>query len=267
VRAPHDARVDGRHDEGPGPAAHVRVPANAALVGAVGRVRAAPPAALRIERVRIGDQPPHAPVVGRLLHQVHHARRGAAAHRALEGHDVPDLVARCPARRARVRLDHERAQVRGDGVEAAAVHDARAGLARPRVVPVDHVADERDLPGEVAVVGRRLHARGDELAAVDGVGADGGGHDARLAYERVERGAVAAVGRQDGEVARGRVDALEAAADLFELGAVAPGDPPAHALADPLAPGEVLGDQPARVAGGSPDDDVERSRFAHGAGA
>ena len=59
-------------------------------------------------------------------------------------------------------MQQQHAEVGGDGVEPAAVHDARARARRHVVVAVDAFPDEQHLTGQVRVVGARAGARLDQ---------------------------------------------------------------------------------------------------------
>ena len=67
----------------------------------------------------------------------------------------------------------QHAEVVGDRVKAARVHEPRAGALRLLVVAQPHLVDELGLAGQVDVVGAGGRAGGDERLAVVDVRADG----------------------------------------------------------------------------------------------
>jgi hypothetical protein len=88
------------------------------------------------------------------------------------------------------------AQVVGDRVEPAGVHDPRPTRARGRVVAQVHPVDELRLAGEVDVVGALPSAGRDQRLAVVQVGADGGDDDLGGRRDRAQRIGLADVGVQ-----------------------------------------------------------------------
>jgi hypothetical protein len=110
----------------------------------------------------------------------------------------------------------QRAEVVRDRVEAAGVHDPRAGLAGPRVVLHVHAVDELGLAGQVDVVGAMLGTGRDQRLPVLDVRANGGDHDARLRGQLFDRGAVGDVGVKQRQVT------AQALTHGLELALVAP---------------------------------------------
>src|SRR5688572_966420 len=92
--------------------------------------------------------------------------------------DSPNnAVTACAGARDQLVLQVQRAEVARDRVEAAAVHDARAGALGIAMIAIDRAADERRLAGEIAVVRAGARARVDERLAVERVRTDGRAHD------------------------------------------------------------------------------------------
>ena len=89
-----------------------------------------------------------------------------------------------------------------DRVEAAGVHDPRAGRDGTVVVLEVHPVDELRLAGEVDVVGARGRAGGDERLAVLQVGTDRGDHDPGGLGHRPQRVVVGAVRLRAGAARR-----------------------------------------------------------------
>ena len=256
VAAAHDARVDPGHHERGEPAEllvaldglQLPLGAEVGLVGAVGaeRVGIAGELAQRgvaAHRVELSAQRVQRPSAHAAADALEHERR------------VPEL-ARAVALGGAVQRQH--AEVGGDRVEAARVHDPGAGLARGRVEAIDRLAHEQHLAGEVGVVRARLRARLHEREAVALVGADGGGDRARAAGHGGQRGRVGGVGDHQRPVRRARG---QRRSQLLELGLAAAAQPDAGALRGVL--GQVGGGQLAHEAGGSVEDDVQISFGAH----
>jgi hypothetical protein len=133
------------------------------------------------------------------------------------------------------------------------------------VVLVDHVANERGLPGEVDVVGPGVDRGLDEGAPVEGVRAYGRDDDAGVAHDGVERGAVSPVAKEQRDGRDPREVGGDGGADRLELLAAPACERPGEggrAGALLLATGEVLGDELPREAGCPPDDDVEAATLA-----
>jgi hypothetical protein len=80
------------------------------------------------------------------------------------------------------------ADVGRDRVVATRVHDAGSGGGRLLVELVDGEADERNLAGEVDVVGAGVGDGGQQRLAVSEVGPDGRADDAGAGRHRVEGG-------------------------------------------------------------------------------
>ena len=188
VRQAHDAGVERRHDERPGPASGRRV--------AVDRHEPAQP--VRGRRWPGADPRTAPPCVGGSTRTGRRARGGRspsaravmACWRAesmvppekppLSDRTSSVVSASVPSPSAATRWAVvEDAEVGGDGVEAAGVHDGRAGLPRPGVELVEGPPDEEHLTGEVGVVRPRLGAGASHLLAVRRVRADRRGEHAR----------------------------------------------------------------------------------------
>ena len=115
------------------------------------------------------------------------------------------------------------AEIGRQRLEAADLDDLDAGFRRALVEGVDRPPHERDLAGQVDVVGPVLDAGFDHRGAVEGVGADQVEHDPGPCGHRRQRGGVADVG--DDRLRRLAADLVE---DPLELAGVAPGHRPAE---------------------------------------
>src|ERR1700710_2077979 len=128
-------------------------------------------------------------------------------------------------------LDRERgAEVVGERGETAGVDAGSAG-APPRGGMLEpHPVDELGLAGEVDVVAAGRGAGGDERAAVEGVGTDGGDHDPGRLGDLRERGAIGRIGLDQVRHRRRRRSGGEPRANRFQLGSGAADPPPAPFL-------------------------------------
>ena len=143
----------------------------------------------------------------------------------------------------------QHAEVGRQRLEPADLDDLDAGLRRALVEGVDRPSHERDLAGQVDVVGAVLDAGFDHRRAVEGVGADQVEDDPGPCGHRRQRGGVADVGQD-----RLRRRAADLAEDALELADVAPRHGPAEVpVFSPT--GEVGGDAAAGDATGAEDDD------------
>ncbi len=253
IRAANDARVEGRHHEGPRPRLEVRVVFRLETVGTV-----RPAAfALRIEAIGIGEQAAHVFVARHFLHHRQQAGGGAAAETAAEAaHAVLDAAAGHTVRALHLALQKEDSDVGRDAVETARVHDASAAARRRLAVAVDHAANPLQLAGQIAVVRAGGDTRGDQLRSVERVGSDRRADDRGPSRQRREKRLVLAVADDQRQVGGRRA---ESGAHRFELVATAAADRPAKRRRAAVALGQVLGDQRAGEPGRSPDDDVELS--------
>ena len=68
---------------------------------------------------------------------------------------------------AHVARHQPSAEVRWNGIEAAARHDSRAIGSSSRVMPVDLLADPRRLAGDIAIVSAVAHAGFNQFGAVE----------------------------------------------------------------------------------------------------
>ncbi len=127
--------------------------------------------------------------------------------------------------------------------------------ARLRLVLVDHRPDELDLTGEITVVGSGLDTGSHQLAAVHGVGADGAADHPGVAHHVVEGGPIVAIGDDERQARRRRVDVGQTSTQRLELGAAAPPQRQPHFFGvRPLY--QVLGHQAAGETGRAPEHDV-----------
>ena len=141
------------------------------------------------------------------------------------------------------------AEVRGQRLEPADLDDLDAGVRCPLVEGVDRPPHERDLSGQVDVVGAVLDAGFDHRRAVEGVGADQIEDDPGPRGHRRQRGWVADVG--DDRLRRRAADLVE---NPLELAEVAAGHGPAEvSVVSPT--GEVGGHPAAGDSAGTEDDD------------
>src|SRR3546814_6167833 len=119
---------------------------------------------------------------------------------------------------------------------------------------VDHLAHPAGLAAQFGISGARANAGGDEGAAVELVGADGGQHDLRALRHLVEACGIARVG-DDQRRFGARADQ---AANFGQLVEAAPRHRPFwRVLAALVMLREIFGDEPAGEAGRALDDDVE----------
>ena len=212
------------------------------------------------QRIRVGELGAQRLVAADLLQDIEQARhrtaRGATAHR-LDAQ--PDARERRAEASLRLALQHMHTEVGGDGIEAAAVHDARAARFRGGLVTRHHAPDPLHLTGEVAVVRTGLGAGLHERFAVERVRADRGDHHPRAAAHRAHRVLIGGIGDDHGQR---RGSGSERGFELVELGARAPGDGPAQRAARPARPldAELLDhavrEDLAHEARGAEDDDV-----------
>ena len=150
---------------------------------------------------------------------------------------------------ARLLVQEPDAEVRRDRVEAAAVHDARAGLCRARVEAVDRLTDEERLAGQVDAVGPGVRACLDQRHAVLAVGPDRRGDDPAAFRERLHRLGVGRVGDDRRPVL------AELRLHARELLLRAAREPDLHTVRSVL--GEVLRSELADEPRRAKDDDVQ----------
>nr|WP_263639391.1 hypothetical protein [Klenkia terrae] len=187
-----------------------------------------------------------------------HRVDGAAAEPALGGGDGLHVGQSAGAVRGGPAGQLGDGEVRGDGVEAAGVHDAGAGLPGGRVGGVDRVPDEEHLAGQVGVVRAGPGAGLDQRQAVAGVGADGGDDGTGAGRELGQR---RGVGRVGGEHRPAAARPRQVGADQLDPGPGAPGQRDPGALGCVL--GQVAGDQLPDEPAGPEQDEIVRA-LAHG---
>ena len=163
--------------------------------------------------------------------------------------DLGELLAVALARRLGGEPHRE---VGWQRLEPAGLDDLHAGGLGGGAVAVEHPARERDLAGQVDVVGAAVDAGGDHRLAVEGVRADEVDDDASPAPPSRAARRVADVG---GDRHR-RLDALLAEHPLELLRGREPRPPSGHRAAATRS-AEVGGDPPAGDAGRAEDDDVD----------
>lgn len=186
---------------------------------------------------------------GLAAHRVDRSAGQAALELAHEEHGVGELAGSLLGRDAGRLPD---AEVGGDGVEAARVDDAGAGALRDLVEGLGAVADEEHLAREVGVVGAGHGAGLDQLATVDGIGADGGHQDSGTGGEV---GAGGRVGDIDDDAGPLRRNTAQLSRQGVELVTGTPGDGDPQPLGGVVA--QVSGGESPDEAGGSDEDDVE----------
>jgi hypothetical protein len=250
VAAAHDLPVDRGHDEWRRPSTDVGVAPHTHLIAAI----EAWLLTARIQRVGIAHHLAHLGVLARLTDEVEPAGDRAAADSTAR---IPEEIAnplQLPAALLESAVQHEHPNIRRDGVEPAAIHDASAGGPRDRIVTIDHAPHELWLAGDIAIVRAVGRTRGDGLFTIFGIWADSRAQHLGAGRERVERGAVEAIGEHQRQLGGGRVDLRQRASKLLELVAIASSQREpnvAEAACD-----QVLGDQRPSEACGSEDDDV-----------
>ena len=149
-------------------AGRTQPPAVASRCGAAVIPRTRAPAGLGLEPLALRG---HLTALAQPGHDVHGRVQGAAREGAADADEALELDRHTLGQRAD---GVERAEVIGDRVKAARVHELGAGALRLLVVAQPHEIDELGLAGEVDVVGAGGGAgRHHRLAVVD-VGADGG---------------------------------------------------------------------------------------------
>mmetsp|Transcript_17718 Transcript_17718/g.44950 ORF Transcript_17718/g.44950 Transcript_17718/m.44950 type:complete len:247 (+) Transcript_17718:469-1209(+) len=154
--------------------------------------------------------------------------------------------------------DHVYAQVKGDGVKAAAVHELDPLLLRLGVVSLDVAAHPRNLTCEIAVVGRVLEAALNERCPVVGVGPHGADDGGRLRRHGVQGRGVVGVRHQHRDVLHaGAPKLLQGDLGLLQLVAAAARHRPFHGAAT-VARQQLLAHQPASEPAGTKDDHVIR---------
>ena len=247
----HVAGVDGRHDKGRRPGAHVLVEQR--LVAA---------RLFRTVEPRRQDE-------GILHHRdqaeiLRHGRErrpraccGAAGERAFHGADAA-LDPR--DRRAELllrRLLHEvNAELERNRVETAGEQDPRAARFRRRLMRVDHLAHPQRLAAEIEIVGPRGGTGRDQFRAVELIWADGRDDQPGLRDHRLQRGGIAGIGDDQ----RGVIGCPDRVAHRGELVPAAAGHRPFQTAIALVLSNEILGDQLAGKTGGAIDDDVKFRR-------
>ena len=208
VRAPDHAGVGVGHDERPQPA-QLRVVHGGRQLVLVAQVRLG--VARGAQGVGISQERTRCRVGGDHRGDLLHRGDGAAGERALHVADEQRRV----AEPASGLVEHQDAEVRGDRVEPARVHDPGARRASRLVGGVDRGAHEQHLAGQVHVVGSGLRAGLDQWEAVAHVRPDGRGHGRGRARQLGDGGAIGRVDEHQGPLGCARSKRL---ADGGELG-------------------------------------------------
>ena len=154
-------------------------------------------------------------------------------------------------------MQDENRDVRRNRVKAAVVDDARAARPRGRIKPLDRLAHEKRLAGEVGVVGAGRGARLDERHPVTPVRPDGRGDRSRPRRELGERNAVLGVRDDQGPIRRPRA---KLATHAFELLPRAPGEADAHSVRRRAR--EILRRELPDKASRAEEDDIQVTHLA-----
>ena len=217
----------------------------------------------------MGQRPhtPDRPAGGPLLEPV--SLGGDAAALAQPGHDVDGRVIRAAGegsagadealkldRRVRRQLLHREqgAEVVGDRVKAAGVHQPGPGPLGLLVMAQPHQVDELRLAGEVDVVGAGGGAGRDHRLAVVDIGADGRDHDLRRLGQPAHRRRVGDVGHQQRPVGGGGIDRRQARSRTAS--SLRRSRPASAHRVRPAGGSEVFGGQCPGETGRAEDDDV-----------
>ena len=207
------------------------------------------------QRIRVGEFLAQARVRGHFLEQVEYRGDRAARCRAAHGlHPHLHGGARHAVAAPRFRLQEVHPEVRGNRVEAAAMHDARARSPSRRFVSLDHAADPLDFARKVAVVGSGLGAGLHQRFAVERVWAHRRDDDPCLGSEFAQLDEVRRVGGQQFELTRAAAEFL---AHRLELRPRSAGRGPAQIAREPERLEQVTREDLADEARGPEDDDVE----------
>ena len=193
VAPPHHPGVEAGHDERPGPGAQAGVVTDPGRVPFPAEVRFG--RTFRAQGVRICRGPPQPGVGAYLVQLLQGGREGAAAEPAPQrGNDQRRILQVPAAVRLHRVVQNLYAQVGRDGVESAAVHDARAGARRHVLVAVDALPLEQHLTGQVRVVGAGPGAGLDQGEPARAVRSRRGRHHPRRAGQRRQGFRIAGVG-------------------------------------------------------------------------
>src|SRR5215211_580680 len=156
-------------------------------------------------------------------------------------------------------MQDQNADVRWDRVKPAGVDDARAARLRGRVEPLDRLAHEKCLAGEIGVVGAGRGARLDERRAVTAIRPDRRGHCSGPCRELGERCAILGVRDDQRPIRR---PSAKLFTDAFELLLRASGKADAHIVRRRAR--QILRRELADEPGGSVKHDVQLARGCHG---
>lgn len=249
VGAVHILRVDRRHDEWRGPGAgravifghHAGWLRRAFKAGGEGKAALEEADDLR--------------VLGGGLHRFGKARNGAAGGAALHLADAAlDARGGLAVGLDRLLLEEPDAEIERDRVKPAGKDDARAARLRRIIMRVDHLAHPRRFAAQVDIVGAGLRTGGDELRAVQLIGADRRDDDAGARAHEFQARGVVGIGDHEGRFG-GQAHLI---ADFGELRQAAA----AHRPARDAARGQIFRDKPAGKAACAIDDDVKLCVFA-----
>src|SRR5215218_6796525 len=156
-------------------------------------------------------------------------------------------------------MQGENPDVRWDRVKTAAVDDASAARFGGRVEPLDRLAHEECLAGEIGVVGAGRGARLDERRAVTAIRPDRRGHCSGPCRELGERCAILGVRDDQRPIRR---PSAKLFTDAFELLLRASGKADAHIVRRRAR--QILRRELADEPGGSVKHDVQLARGCHG---
>ena len=162
----HNTRVDGGHHKRCAPALHIGAELGSADIGLAG------PAAQfrRTQGVRIGQDFAGVWIAARLSNDVDHAGRSAATHFAAHAlHAKSHRLQRLTQALNGSILQKPHAEIRGNGVKPAAVHQPRTRLLGRGLVLIQHAPHPRHLTGQITIIGAVGGTGGHQFIAVQGI--------------------------------------------------------------------------------------------------
>ena len=155
-------------------------------------------------------------------------------------------------------MQQQHAEVGRNGVEPAAMHDARARARGHVVATVDAFPDEQHFTGQVRVVGARAGARLDERKPLTAVGPHRGRHYPGRARKRRHRCRVRRISHQQRP---GRRSSAEPRPDIGEPLRRPSREPDADAVWRMI--GQIASHQPPDESGGAEHHHVQLTVSAH----
>ncbi len=195
VAAAHRARVDRAHDERPHPDLELVVVLHAAQVALWAELGLS--VAVGAQGIRVRQHARELTVCTSIVDCALQRRDRAAARPALHrAHDERRVLELAGAVSGYRLVQQQHAEIGGDRVKAAAVHDPRAAVRRDGVESVDRVAHEQNLAGQIRVVRACPCARLEQRQPVAAVRTDRRPHHTCGAGELPQRPLVGGVGCQ-----------------------------------------------------------------------